>query len=113
MVVLAAVFILLLPSQAQQAFSAATPQSGYAVNQTNLQQEAIRGGNESSSGSQKSACTQCPNCCSAEQPYTKTKEEKAKADSLDHLTRCYMWATIFGVIGGIIGVCVLIWQSYL
>jgi hypothetical protein len=57
------------------------------------------------------SCGQCINCCTVEQPHTKGKEEQAKADSLDALYRRYMWATIAGVIGAWIGLCVLVWQT--
>jgi hypothetical protein len=57
-----------------------------------------------------SPCTKSIPCYVIQQPETKTKEEQAKADSLDTLTRCYMWATIIGVIGGWIGISLVYGQ---
>ncbi len=51
------------------------------------------------------------NCLSVAQVQGKTTEEPAKEDSLDSLTRRYMWATIVGVIGAWIGLAVLIYQT--
>jgi hypothetical protein len=41
----------------------------------------------------------------------KASEERPKEDSLSTLSRRYMWATIFGVIGAWIGLAILIWQT--
>jgi hypothetical protein len=56
---------------------------------------------------------QTPSCEVIESPPIKTKEEQAKADSLDTLTRRSLWATIIGVAGGLIGIVILIWQGIL
>jgi hypothetical protein len=55
--------------------------------------------------------TQCLDCHDKEQPHRKSEEDKAKADSLDRLYRAYMWATIIGVTGAWVGLCVLIAQT--
>jgi hypothetical protein len=62
---------------------------------------------------QKADKTQNPDSTAIEQSQVQSKEEKAKAASLDYLYRWYMRATIIGVVGGFIGIGLLIWQSML
>ena len=62
---------------------------------------------------QKADKTQNPDSTAIEQSQVQSKEEKAKAASLDYLYRWYMRATIIGVVGGFIGIGLLIWQSIL
>jgi hypothetical protein len=52
-------------------------------------------------------------CNVVQQAETKIEGEKAKADSLDTLTRRYMWATIVGVVIALFGVGALIAQTIL
>lgn len=58
-------------------------------------------------------CNQASPCHVIEEAQRKSAEQEAKDASLDWLYRRYMWATIVGVIGGLIGVGVLIWQTRL
>jgi hypothetical protein len=58
-------------------------------------------------------CNQCLNHCSVGQPHVKTKEEQAKEDSLDLLSRRSMRAAIIGVFGGLVGIAILVWQTIL
>jgi hypothetical protein len=51
-------------------------------------------------------------CNVIQHPEIKTKEEQAKADSLDTLTRVYMWATIFGVVFALGGLGILGRQTF-
>ena len=55
-------------------------------------------------------CEGCFNSYSVEQPHARTKEEESKEASLDRLYRCYLWATIIGVIGAWFGLG-LIWKQ--
>jgi hypothetical protein len=60
---------------------------------------------------QETPCNKCSNCCPEEQSHIKTKEEQAKEDSLDLLTRRYMRTTIWGVVGAWIGIVILVAQT--
>jgi hypothetical protein len=53
----------------------------------------------------------CVPCSPVEKPQAQSEADKAKAASLDRLTRRYMWATMFGVIGAWVGLIILITQT--
>lgn len=82
-----------------------------AISKFNGQKKADKTEQTDSGKPKDVPCNQCLTCCSVEQPQGKSKEEHAKADSLDRLYRRYMWATIIGVVGAFIGIGVLIWQT--
>jgi hypothetical protein len=60
-----------------------------------------------------SPCDKCSNCRPEIQPVSKSKEEQARADSLDALYRRYLWATIVGVAGALLGIAIFIMQTVL
>jgi hypothetical protein len=90
-----------------------TTEGGRAVGKLDAQKKTGKAEQEDSKSATVPPCIHCPNCCPIEQPYTKSKEEQAKADSLDLLYRRYMWATIIGVGAGVIGAIALIWSTIL
>jgi len=91
--------------------SPATTARGGSVTKLDRQQETDRAKQADAKPSPELPCTQCINCCTAEEPHTKTKGEEAKEASLDRLYRRYLWATIIGVAGGFIGLGILVWQT--
>jgi hypothetical protein len=109
--------VALLSTGAQQVppntMPPATAKGGHAIGKLNGQKEGENAKHIDSSRPPESPCSQCPTCCPIEQPHSKSKEEQAKQDSLDLLYRRYMWATIIGVGGGLVGVGILIWQAVL
>jgi hypothetical protein len=88
---------------------ATTTESSRTVSKLNGQKKAYKAEQEISDKSKEPPCNQCFTCSPIEQEKGKSKEEQAKADSLDLLYRRYMWATIIGVVGGLLW-C---WNSYL
>ena len=87
--------------------------SGRTVGKLNAQDKTDKTEQEIPGKSPEMPCNKCFTCPPVEQVKSKSKEEQAKADSLDLLYRRYMWATIIGVVGGLIGVGILIWQAIL
>jgi hypothetical protein len=88
-----------------------TAKGGSSVGKLNSQQKADKAQNPDAPTPPVPSCVQCLNCCPVEQPHAKTKEEEAKAASLDRLYRRYMWATIIGVGGGFLGLILIFWQT--
>ncbi|HLY98825.1 MAG TPA: hypothetical protein VKT33_07140 [Candidatus Angelobacter sp.] len=97
--------------QVQQASPNTTAKERSAITTQNNHPEIARTNKRAQNSFQPSSCNQCLNCCTVDRQESKTPEEKARTESLDVLTRRYMWATIFGVAGGFIGIGVLIWQT--
>ena len=89
----------------------ATTKSAGAVGKLNGQEKTRKTEQKDSNAAPELTCVQCLNPCPVNQPQGKNKEEQAKADSLDLLYRRYMWATIIGVCGGLVGVAILVWQT--
>ena len=89
----------------------ATTKSGSAVTKLNGQQKTDSAKQKDSGQSPVPTCDGCFDSYPIEQPHTKTKEEESKEASLDRLYRRYLWATVIGVIGGLIGLGVLVWQA--
>jgi hypothetical protein len=90
-----------------------TTEGGRAVGKLDTQKKTGKAEQEDSKPAPVPPCIHCSNCCPVEQPYTKSKEEQAKADSLDLLYRRYLWATIIGVGAGVVGAIALIWSTIL
>jgi len=91
----------------------ATTKSRSTIGKLNTQKKADKAEQAVTGESKEPPCNQCLACPPIEQIQSKSKEEQAKADSLDLLYRRYMWATIVGVGGGLLGVGILIWQAVL
>lgn len=90
-----------------------TAKSGGAVGKLDSEQKTEGTKQASPATPPIPTCTQAFPCFVVEEPQAKSKEEQAKNDSLDALYRSYLWATIIGVIGALIGVVVLICQTIL
>ena len=86
---------------------------GSSTRKLNGQQKIDGGKNADAAASPIQPTIHCPNCCPVEQPHTQTKEEEAKAVSLDRLYRRYLCATVIGVIGAFVGIVLLLWQNML
>jgi hypothetical protein len=116
-IIVAGLFVAVLSVGAQEIPPSSTPstttKSGSAVDKSNGQAKVSKTEEENSGKSLEATCKECSTCCPVEQPQGKSREEQAKADSLDRLYRHYMWATIIGAVGALIGVAVLIWQTIL
>jgi hypothetical protein len=92
---------------------ATATESSRSVSKLNAQKKADKSQQAIPDKPKETPCIQCFTYPPIEQPQAKSKEEQAKTDSLDLLYRRYMWATIIGVGGGLIGVGILIWQAIL
>jgi hypothetical protein len=84
-----------------------------SIGKLNSEQKADKANSAESASPPVPSRNQCQNCCPVNQQQAKSKEEEAKAASLDRLYRRYMYATIIGVVGGFIGIGILIWQGVL
>ena len=102
---------LFATSQVQQSSPSTTAEERSAVRAQDSHPETPHTDSATQTSPQPLTCTQCFDCCTINQQHKQTPEEKAKADSLDTLTRAYMLATITGVGSGIIVIGVLIWQT--
>lgn len=91
---------------------AGTPKSGSAIGKLDTTKKTEKTQNQGQCKSDVPPLAETLNCTVVMEPQPKTKEEQARATSLDTLTRRYMWATIFGVCGGIGGVIILIIQTW-
>ncbi len=87
------------------------PERGSSISKLHTQQKASQAEATDPGTSPVSFANKCADCYSVEKPQTQTETEKAKAASLDDLTRRYMWATIIGVIGAWVGLGILIVQT--
>jgi hypothetical protein len=92
---------------------ATSTEGGGIVRELQRQQKAERAKQASQNEPQIAPCNQASPCYVIEEPKAKSKEQKAKEDSLDALYRRDMKATIGGVLGAFIGLAVLIWQTIL
>jgi hypothetical protein len=86
-------------------------ETGGSVGKLNTSQKTDSAQNASPAKPIIPTCDQAAPCYVVDQPQAKSKEQQAKDDSLDVLTRRYMCATIIGVIGAFIGIGILIWQT--
>ena len=85
-----------------------TPESGSTIGKLDGEKKADE---SKQKNSEDMPSIRCAGCFNEEQPHGKSKEEQAKADSLDMLYRAYMWATIVGVVGAFIGLYLIWCQS--
>lgn len=89
----------------------ASTQDGGAIGKPDGRKEADKANHDDGSCPPVASSAECANCCAVVQPAGKSEEEQAKANSLDTLTRRYMWATIVGVVGAFIGIALIFWQT--
>jgi hypothetical protein len=110
-VIAAITFSLSAQSVPPNASPSATTKDTGTIGKLDGHKEADKAKRDASNCPAVASSAECPNCCAIEQPVSKNKEEQAKSDSLDTLTRRYMWATIFGVAGAFIGLGLIFWQT--
>ena len=87
------------------------PKAGSSIAKLNASQKTAKPNQANPTEPQIAPCNQASPCHVIDEPQEKSEEQKAKEASLDSLYRRYMWATIIGVVGGLIGVVVLICQT--
>jgi hypothetical protein len=95
---------------AQEVAPHAKPKGRSVAPELNSKQKTDRPEQSDAATPPISSSVQCANC-PVEQSHTQREEEKTRAASLDRLYRRYMCATIIGVIGGLLGLGLIFWQT--
>jgi hypothetical protein len=117
LVIVTSLFIAMLNVATQEVPPNAAPSPANKgrsrVGQLDIEQKTDKSKQVNPTQSPIATCTESVPCFVVTEPKVKSKEEQAKADSLDLLYRRYMWATIFGVLGAFVGIVILISQTVL
>jgi hypothetical protein len=87
-------------------------ESRSAISKLNTGKETDKAQNQGQCKSDVAPVAKTLNCNVIEQPKTQTEAEKAKAASLDMLTRRYLRATTYGVYGAGVGLIILLIQTW-
>ena len=91
----------------------AIPTEKPSIAKRDTQKKADHSDNRETNSSSETVISETTGSRNKEQPTHQDEEANSYDPRKDSLYRAYLWATIFGVAGAIIGVLVLLWQSAL